>query len=267
LAFAKAKAWVNDDGTYKVPEVLTGYRALEKELGSRVKLPDDTSTQEERDAFAKKLGWTGEAKDYTFAPPADMPKELPYSSKLAEQFREWAIESRLAPSVAKTFHDKFVALQTQTFQDDVAAYAADVKRRSETAHEVFVKEWGPTDSATYKENIEASRRAFRDPKLAGLKDVLIANGMLTPEGYFTSFEVGHLLANHGKQFLNDNVIEPNSSGNVALDNPFLRKLPDGKENPAFNMTEAGRLINQNPDKARRLILAAGGNPTEFGLAA
>lgn len=266
LEFAKAKGWLGDDGTYKVPDVLKSYQSLEKELGSRVKVPDDKSTPEERDAFAKRLGYTGDVKDYTFAPPADLPKDLPYNADLAKGFSEWAVAERLTPAVAKSLHDRFVGFQAKAFQDDVAAMAADTEKKSKDAHQIVVKEWGGEGSAGYSENIEAARRAFNDPKLAGFKEHLIATGQLTPKGEFTSFYLAHILANHGKAFVNDTVINPTSYGNAGEANPFAKTLADGKTpNPAFNLTEAGQLVNQNPDKARRLIQQAGRDPKDFGL--
>lgn len=105
--FAKAKGWLNDDGTFKTGEVVKSYQTLEQHLGKTVKVPDETATAEEREAFHRKLGWTGKAEDYTFAPPADMPAELPYNSKLADAFKTWAIEDKLPVSQAKSFHDRF----------------------------------------------------------------------------------------------------------------------------------------------------------------
>lgn len=55
------------------------------------------------------------------------------------------------------------------------------------------------------------------------------------------------------------------------------KTPPGAQNPTgnnkpnpfskeqFNLTEQGRLIRENPDQAKQLIIQAGGNPALYGL--
>lgn len=53
--------------------------------------------------------------------------------------------------------------------------------------------------------------------------------------------------------------EPNNIGSSSLG----QKNPWSKEH--FNLTEQGKLIRENPEKARQLIIQAGGNPSLFGL--
>ena len=53
--------------------------------------------------------------------------------------------------------------------------------------------------------------------------------------------------------------EPNNIGESSIST----KNPWSKEH--FNLTEQGKLIRENPEKARQLIIQAGGNPSLFGL--
>ena len=53
--------------------------------------------------------------------------------------------------------------------------------------------------------------------------------------------------------------EPNNIGSSSSG----QKNPWSKEH--FNLTEQGKLIRENPEKARQLIIQAGGNPSLFGL--
>lgn len=53
--------------------------------------------------------------------------------------------------------------------------------------------------------------------------------------------------------------EPNNIGGSSIST----KNPWSKEH--FNLTEQGKLIRENPEKARQLIIQAGGNPSLFGL--
>lgn len=265
MAFAKAKGWLNDDGTYKVPDVIKGYQSLEQHLGKTVKVPDETATAEEREAFHRRLGWTGKAEDYTFAPPADMPKELPYSSKLADAFKSWAIEEKAPVALAKSFHDRFAKFQIEDFNADVAAMAQQVQSKAVAADAITVKNWGQPGSTKYVENTEASKRAFTDPLLSSLRDELTAAGLLTPKGEFVSFGIAQLLATYGKSMgMNDTFIAPNSGG-IVVGNPFQKKLSDGSENPAYNLTTGGAILKQNPNEARRLIQQAGEDPATYGL--
>lgn len=263
--WVKAKGWQNEDGTFKTTDILKGYQSLEQQRGKMVTVPDEKATQEERDAFAKRLGWPGDIKGYELKVPTDLPAELPYSSELADQFKVWANEQRLSPVQAQAMHDNYVKSMVETTKKDVAAYAASVVEKATAVHGEFVKAWGDPKSETYTTNIEASRRALRnDPALKGLEDELKVAGLLTPDGNFTSLKLGMLLASHGKQFLNDKFVAPNGAS-ATSGNPFIKTLSDGKPNPDFNLTIAGQLINRNPDEARRLIQSAGQDPKEYGL--
>jgi DNA repair exonuclease SbcCD ATPase subunit len=53
--------------------------------------------------------------------------------------------------------------------------------------------------------------------------------------------------------------EPNNAGDSSLGG----KNPWSKEH--FNLTEQGKMLRENPEKAKQLILAAGGNPALYGL--
>lgn len=266
LEFAKAKGWANEDGTFKSVDILKGYQTLEKHLGKTVVVPDDTASQDERDAFAKRIGWPGDVKGYELAVPKNLPDNVPYNSQLADWFKGVANEARLPTKAAQTLHDKFVEFQVKSVGEDVAAMAQQIEKAAVDAIPLYVKEWGDPETPAHKQNVEAARRALSDPKLAGLEKMLKANGLLTPKGHFTSFEIGHLLASHGKAFLNDTFIAPNAAnGADPAGNVFQKKLSDGTPNPAFNATTQGALVKQNPQEARRLILLAGENPADYQL--
>ncbi|NKX16203.1 hypothetical protein HGG75_10745 [Ochrobactrum pseudogrignonense] len=67
--------------------------------------------------------------------------------------------------------------------------------------------------------------------------------------------VAFALAKVGKEMYGEDSTATNASG--SLNNPF------SSEN--FNLTQQGKLIRDDPSKAKSLIRAAGGNPAEFGL--
>ena len=265
LAWAKAKGWVADDGNYKVADIAKGYQELEKHLGTLNRVPDEKAAPEEWDKFNKSRGWPGDVKGYEFKLPDNLPPELPYNQKLADTFKEVFNAERLPVKTAQNLHDKFVQVQADMLKADVQAMADNIAKQATTAHETYVKEWGDPKSEAYKQNTEAARRALQgDPKLQGLEAKLKQTGLLTKEGHFTNFEIGHLLANHGKQFMNDKFVTPNGQGRTG-ENPFARTGADGKPNPSFNVTEAARLVKQNPVEAKRLIVAAGDDPASYGF--
>lgn len=59
-------------------------------------------------------------------------------------------------------------------------------------------------------------------------------------------------------------LQPGPIPNVNTGNGFPTNSNPFSEDH-FNMTEQGRLIRNDPDKARRLIIQAGDNPANFGL--
>lgn len=263
--FAKAKGWVKDDGSINHDETIKAYRSLEQHLGKTVVVPDEKATPEERAAFARKLGWSDKPEDYTFAAPTDLPENLPYNSKLADAFKTWAIEDKVPVTAAKSMHDRFVKFQVESLQTDVAEYAQQVQAKAVSTNDALIKSWGEPGSTKHTENTEMSKRALSDPALSGLRDELTAAGLLTPKGEFASAAIANLLASHGRVVgMNDTFIAPNSGGAVA-GNVFQKNLSDGSPNPAFNATAQGRMLNQNPNEARRLIQQAGEDPAAYGL--
>ena len=86
LDWAKAKGWLNDDGTLKAREVGEGYRQIEKQMGAINRVPDEKAKPEEWEAFHTRMGWPGEAKGYEFKRPDGLPENLPYDERMAERF-------------------------------------------------------------------------------------------------------------------------------------------------------------------------------------
>jgi hypothetical protein len=256
LEWAKTKGWVAEDGSYKTVEALKAYQALEKQMSSTTRVPDEKAKPEEWDAYYKKMGRPDEAAKYDFKPD-NLPKDMPYDEKMATEFKNWAFKENLSAKSAAALHDNFVNYSAEALKADVAAFEADVISKAKAAHSNFVQNWGEPTSEGYKQNQEAARRALRgDPKLAALEPALTAAGLLTKDGNFTSFELGHLLSSHGKQFMNDSFVAPNGLGRSAQ-NPFLRLTANGKPNPDYNLTEQARLMKQNPEQARQFMSAAG----------
>lgn len=257
--WAKAKGWLNDDGSFKTEELAKGYRSLEEQAGRMVALPDDKAKPEDRDAFFKKLGWPGDPKGFDLKKPEDF--KLPYDEKLRDRWAGKFNDARLTPAQAQLIHDEALKMQ----QEDVAAFETAINDRAKAAQPVYVKEWGPVGSEGFNKMNQAAQTALKDPKLAGMEDWMKTNGLLTREGLFTEFWVGHLLAERGKSLLNDRMSNPAGGVGDMKGNPFQRRLADGKENPDFNMTVGAQLKKSDPERARALWVQAGLDPKAFDV--
>ena len=245
LDWLKAKGWVNDDGSVKTDDVLKSYQELEQKTGKLVGVPDEHSKPEDVDAFYKRIGWPGEAKGYEFKKPEGLDPNTPYDEGFAGLAKEWANDEKLTAKQAQGLHDKWVAKAAE----DAKAFWAGRDEAAKAAHGQFVKEWGAQGSDDYNRNVDAANRAMKDPKLAGLADELKQAGVLTPDGKFTSFAIGHLLATHGAALQNDSFVGNGNGG--PSDNPF------DKSSKAYSLTEQGRIIKAAPEQARTLARAAG----------
>jgi hypothetical protein len=223
-----------------------------------VALPDDKSKPEDRDAFFKKLGWPGDPTKYEFKKPDDY--KLPYDEKLRDRYAGVFNDARLTPQQAQAVHDAALKIQA----DDVAAFEQKVTADAGVAQPLFEKEWGAKGSEGFNKMNQAAQAAVKDPKLAGMVEWMRENGLVTKEGNFSQFWVGHLLAQHGKSMLNDRVVNPAGGAGDVRGNPFQRFLADGKtENPDFNMTEGMRLKKSDPQRALALWIQAGKSEADF----
>lgn len=246
LDWAKSKGWVAEDGSVKTEAVFDGYRNLEKKLGTMLSVPGEQATPEERQRFEKALGVPEKAEGYEFKRPESLPADLPYDEAMANRFKQWAHEARLPPSAAQKLHDQYVG----QFAEDLKAWDAEQGQKAKAAHEEIVKAWGDPKSEDYAKNKDAAIRALRSEQFKGLEEELKQSGLLTKDGVYTSPRIAQLLAAVGKQSQNDTFL--GIDGKAVTGNPF--------DPQSFNLTEASRLANSEPAKARALAAAAGRSP-------
>jgi hypothetical protein len=248
LDWAKGKGWVAEDGSVKTEDVLSGYRNLEKKLGSMKTVPGAEAKPEEWDAFHKSQGWPGEPKAYEFKRPEGLPENLPYDEAMADRFKAWANEARLPAPAAQKLHDMYVG----QFAEDLKAFEAEQGQKAKAAHETLVKEWGDPQSEDYIKERDAAVRALRhDKRFDGLEAELKVSGLLTKEGVFTSPGIARLLAAAGKQQQNDTFVGLDGQTAIA-GNPFAKET--------YNLTEASIIASKDPARARQLAAAAGRDP-------
>jgi hypothetical protein len=90
----------------------------------------------------------------------------------------------------------------------------------------------------------------------GLKDALVKGGLLTADGGVRNATLAFALARVGKELFSEDSFATGDGAGV-ISNPWAKETS--------NLTEQGRLVRQDPDKARALIRAAGQNPATYGL--
>ncbi len=239
----EAKQWKSADDAIK------SYRDLEAHASKAVKVPGEEATAEDWNAFYDKMGRPESPDKYELKLNTEaVPQDFPYDEKSAIEFRTWAHEAGLNPKQAQILHDKFVAHQAGGF---TSMREAAVKAEGD-AHRAITATWGDPDTDGYKHNLEYASRAISQ---LGLKDSLVKGGILSQQGSVLDPKMAFALAKVGKEMYGEDSTA--TSANGTLNNPF------SDEN--FNLTQQGKLIRDDPMKAKSLIRAAGKNPAEYSL--
>jgi hypothetical protein len=245
----EAKAWKSPDAA------IGSYRELERytsELKSKALVPPgDDAKPEDWTAFYSKLGRPEKAEAYEFKLPEGLPESFPYDGKSAERFKNWAFEAGLPPRQAQALHDQYVkdsAAQMQAFADAQAKQATE-------AHETLTKAWGDPSSDTYKRNQELANRAIRQSGGTELLTELKSVGALGPNGEVKTPRLAMALAKVGESLYAEDTMFGGPSG--IGPNPFSDK--------SENLAEQGKIIRNDPERAKVLIRQAGVDPKEYGL--
>ncbi len=163
-----AKGWKNPS------DVLTAYRQLEQDSATRVAIPGDGATDEDRAAFWKALGRPDTAEGYGLARPENMP-EAEWDNDRMGRFAEAAHALGMPAAHVKGVIDWLA----QDTAQEIAAYEASLPKMRE-AHEAGLrdamrKEFGAQAPAAE----ERARRVFQtyvgdDPEAQAAIDLLSA---------------------------------------------------------------------------------------------
>lgn len=244
-SLVEAKKWDAPDA------MLKSYRDLEAHASKALVPPGKDATQQDWDAFYSKMGRPKTPEGYRFDLPTGVPDDMPYDDTLKTQFQVWAHEAGLTPKQAATMHDKYVQQAGQTYSQAVDDTTAKVG----SAHDDLVKAWGDPGSKTYQRNVELADRAVRQLGGEELRDELKQFGFMTDKGEVASARLTQMLARVGEQLYAEDTV---FAGPTASTNPFA-------EGPHHNLTEQGRIMRNDPKRARALIQSAGLNPSDFRL--
>jgi hypothetical protein len=240
---------VKNKGWKDINAAILSYKELQSKLGKAIEAPAPDADKATLDAFYAKIGRPETPEGYKLALPEGVPQDALYDAGFAAQFRAWAHEAGLTPKQASALHDKYV-LSTMS---EVTSVREKVNTNIKTAHNEIVKEWGDTESESYKRNVELARRTLDQ---LDLKETYREAGFIDPiTGMITNAKVAKALARIGAKMYSEDTMF--AGPGAHLDNPFSQK--------SFNMTKQAQLIKSDPHKATVLIRASGQNPADFGL--
>lgn len=239
----EAKKWGSADDAIK------SYRELETHASKALTVPGENATADDWNKLYGKLGRPDTADKYELkVDRATLPADMPYDETMSVEFRNWAHEAGLNTRQAQTLHDKYVGNFAKAFNDNVTK----VNEEQSAAHRELVGKWGPADGEGYKREVELMSRAARN---LGLSDALKKGGLITADGGIRDSSLALALARVGKELFAEDSFATGDGG--VLSNPFAKDTQ--------NVTEQGKLVRSDPNKARALIRAAGLKPETYGL--
>lgn len=222
LLTADAPVWTdgiaeeNRDGVKdftSVDALAKGYGALYAKMGSQVKMPDDTTTDDERSAFYQKLGRPEKADGYTRPELGD-----------GEQFDEAFLTEMAAVAHAEGVSDKqfggfierYIAYQAKSAEAKVATENAEADATQKQLHE----EW----AGNYDKNLEISKRALRELVPADMKDAFVE--LITEKNLDNNFLFIKAFHSVGAKIMDDTLVK----GELPKAEPgYVPQYPDSPE--------------------------------------
>lgn len=239
----EAKKWGS------VNDAIKSYRDLETHASKALTVPGENATAEDWSKFYGRLGRPETADKYEIkVDRTALPADMPYDETMSVEFRSWAHEAGLNPKQAQALHDKYVGSFAARFTEQTNQ----AKQQETAAHADLVQTWGDPASEGYKKNVELMSRAAHQ---LGVADALKKGGLLSADGGIRDATLAKALARVGKELFSEDSFASGDGG--VINNPWA----EGK----INLTEQGKLVRSDPNKARALIRAAGLNPATYNL--
>lgn len=250
-----SRAIVEREGWKSGDDAVRDYSSLKKVLSETARLPAKDAKPEDWEKFFAKVR-PDKPELYEFKLPDKLPEQFPYDKEFADEWRQWGHEAGLHPMQAQKLHDKYVAKMADVFgksaSDSAARQAAEDKAVGD-AHAALVKEWGPPDAATYKENVSYVDRLVNQE--AGLMDAFKGSGFLAEDGAVKNPVILKTLAKWAKQLVAEDTLHKGEQSRGV--NPW--------HNDTINLSAQAKLIESDPNRARELIRAAGKDPARWQL--
>ena len=132
------------------------YLELEKMDSGKIKMPDDSTTAEERSAFYQKIGRPENVEGYDLP---ELAEGEAYDDQMMGAIKNYALEN----NIPKDMFSGMVGIYMQEAQ-------AAMERQAVATEDALKQEWG----GQYDANIEISRRALRELAPAEITEPLIA---------------------------------------------------------------------------------------------
>jgi hypothetical protein len=124
-----------------------------KGMDGMVKIPGENASDQEYEAFLRKLGVPDKPDGYGFTAPANLPEGLKADADTEAWFRDLAFEVGLLPGQAKTIYEKYSERMIGAFTSNQKA----TKDALDRAEEAMRGEW----KGDYDKNIELAKRALK----------------------------------------------------------------------------------------------------------
>ena len=195
---------------------------LMKAEGDTLKIPGEDATDEEKSAFAQKMGRPETVEGYEIAKPTDWPEGIGYDENLDAAFKGWAFELGLPADTAKGLHERYNSAMLDAHNKIAEAEKAAIEK----ADNKLKDEWKGDD---YKVNTEIAHRAFKefgdDEAAAFLDETMIGDISLGEHPVFR-----RIFANIGKATGDDNANSGSSGlgGELSPEQAAEKRFPNTK---------------------------------------
>ena len=244
--------WIEANGAKTVSDVVTMARNSEKLTGG-IHLPGrDASPEDISSFFDKTMGhfMPEEPSGYDFVMPENIPENMPYDVEMVDQFKMGMHARGVPPQLANQVHDWYVSdVLVPGFEQELDA----LQGAADKSSAMLKKHWGDPGSPEFQIQMEFTMKAVHG--LGGdYKQALINAGAIDDENNILQSDLIMPLAKIGEMhFAEDSMV----TGQYNEPNPFA--------NDSQNWSKANEIINNDPAKAKSLILSAGKDPADYRL--
>lgn len=249
------REWIGKKGYKGVEDVAKAALNAETLIGRSVVVPGDDAKPEDFDKFYGRIGRPEKPDGYEFKLPEGLPEDFTYSEDFASAAKAKFHEVGLSSKQAAALHDWWVSQSADGLTTSKEAMAAAQAERMTKATEALEGLWGAADSDKFKANLALADRAVKNLGNDDLVAEMQAAGLLGPNSEIMSPRLADAFAKVGAALFKEDSLEGGTS--AAVNNPFA--------DASANVTEQMRAYRTDPDRARRLIAAAGKKPSDFGL--